>query len=278
MTGHTLSQPLYAQDQDPEPLALSWPAWEPRSRQQAVSAPASRTSWAKASCCAPYRPMPKAAPSTLAACVLLEPRLTRSQKKKLTLRLKTPMGPSSKRWTARKRRLVTPSDSRGDGGDPGRNLFLLMSDPGHSSAVHATLTVRNRFNAVRHSQTNPQAELQYPEKARTPEQDPNPNQWSHQGHKGERTQKQNPWEQRTTTSACVPTHRKSTASPHCPKSAWRPLTPAGFHQLGQRRCTTARSVATPYSRSRTEKLQSEIQCRGSNKEELYRPLESTSMP
>ena len=43
-TRHTLPQPLCAQDQDPEPLALPWPAWEPRPRQQVVSAPASQTS------------------------------------------------------------------------------------------------------------------------------------------------------------------------------------------------------------------------------------------
>ena len=67
MTGHTLPQPLCAQYQDPEPLALSWPA-SPRPRQLVVSAPASRTSLAKASCCAPYRPMPEVvvAPDTLA--------------------------------------------------------------------------------------------------------------------------------------------------------------------------------------------------------------------
>ena len=62
-----LLQPLCAQDQDPEPLALPWPVWELRSRQQEVSAPDSRTSWA---CCTPYRPMPETAPNTLAGCIL----------------------------------------------------------------------------------------------------------------------------------------------------------------------------------------------------------------
>ena len=53
-----------------EPLALPWSAREPRPRQQEVSVPASKTSWAKASCCTPYRRMPEAAPNTLAGCIL----------------------------------------------------------------------------------------------------------------------------------------------------------------------------------------------------------------
>ena len=62
MTGPTLSQPLCAQDPGPEPHTLT--------RQQVVSAPALQTSWAKASCCTPYRPMPAAALNSLAGCIL----------------------------------------------------------------------------------------------------------------------------------------------------------------------------------------------------------------
>ena len=43
----THSPNLCAQYPDPEPLALPWPAWELRQRQQGVSILASQTSWAK---------------------------------------------------------------------------------------------------------------------------------------------------------------------------------------------------------------------------------------
>ena len=49
MTGHTLPNLCALQDQDPEPLALPWSAWELRPSQQVMSAPASQTSQAKAS-------------------------------------------------------------------------------------------------------------------------------------------------------------------------------------------------------------------------------------
>ena len=54
VSGYTLPQPLCAQYQDPEPLALPWPAWELKLRQQGVSILASQTSWAKASGCSPF--------------------------------------------------------------------------------------------------------------------------------------------------------------------------------------------------------------------------------
>ena len=69
-SGHTLSQLLCAQYQDPEPLALPRPAWEPRQRQQGVSILASQNSWARlGNAVLRSAPMPVVALITLAGCI-----------------------------------------------------------------------------------------------------------------------------------------------------------------------------------------------------------------
>ena len=112
--GHTPPISVRA-GQDPEPLALPWPAWELTSRQQGVSILPSQTSQTKASCCTHkgrtdqcpwWHPIPFRAvfhlvyPKTLPGLYSTETRDSRSTRhhgpnNHAPLRLKTPMSPTS---------------------------------------------------------------------------------------------------------------------------------------------------------------------------------------
>ena len=224
MTTHTPYLSVL-QDQNPEPLALSWSAWEPRPRQQVVSAPASQSSQAKASCCTPYRPRPAAAPKTLAGSSLLSTRTVTLTvtKDQLPPRLKTPTSPSSKRWMAGKRRFVTACDSWGDGSDPGRNLFFLTSDPGHISRP---------CNSYTHQADRSRSTLAHQPAGRTkkspgkeqgpPNKSPTRTTRATKGTKGREHRNQTP----LGATSDLPATTKSTASSCYRRSGWRPSTPA----------------------------------------------------
>ena len=152
-----------------------------------------------------------------------------------------------------------------------------MSDPGHSSAVHVTLTHNWSRSTLPH-QPGGRTKKSPGKEQGPPNKTPTRTTRATKGTKGKEHRNQTFLGATNDLPACAYTYTKSTESSYYRQSFCRPSTPAGVHQLGQRRYRTGRNVTTLDSQARTLKHQSEIYLKGDNKVEHHRLPDSFRKP